>query len=173
MTRAWPVLESCTLHGYRLVRICGARCLHIMSCCDGQVLKRSADRISFRHRCLREGQSYFMILKQLKRFDVENKFISEEALEYSQATWQFFDQRCGYIEINRNGRLEAICFPVTEDVWKLDDQQSLVILPFPHDCTAGMMLDSLQEGCNHVAMRQSLACIVNQQLLPNFCRTIS
>jgi hypothetical protein len=81
---------------------------------------------TFKDICLREGTSYFMILKQLKRFDVHDRYISEDALEYEKSAWLFFEKRCGYIEIMRNGCLEPVIFPFLEDATQGDLKHEFV-----------------------------------------------
>lgn len=64
--------------------------------------------------CLKEAMQYYFLLKHIKNYDKGNEYISPALADISHKMQQFFEDRLGYIEIVRDGRLERCYFQIPD-----------------------------------------------------------
>lgn len=64
---------------------------------------------------VREGISYYFLLKHMKNYDKSNQYITPALEDASPKCKNFFERRCGYIEIVRDERLERVYFQLPEE----------------------------------------------------------
>ena len=64
---------------------------------------------------MREGISYYFLLKHMKNYDKSNQYILPALEDASAKCQNFFERRCGYIEIVRDERLERVYFQLPEE----------------------------------------------------------
>jgi hypothetical protein len=64
---------------------------------------------------LREGLSYYFLLKHMKNYDKSNTYINPALEDAPAKCLNFFERRCGYLEIVRDERLERVYFQLPEE----------------------------------------------------------